>query len=209
MVGRSHSMTAAAATGVPLARTVRSIRETRGMEIRARESGDLPALVALTARVRRVDGYPVYLPNDDYQRFLSQPAALTAFVAIQDGAVIGHVAVTSSTSRAAMQVFDSVCAGCDLGVVARLLVDPSARRAGYARALLRMATTAARADGRVPVLDVVSSSQAAIALYRSEGWSEIGEIDLELPELFGVRELLFVHRSADEHRPRHARERSR
>lgn len=76
------------------------------MEIRARESGDLPALVALAARVRRVDGYPVYLPNDDYERFLSRSAALAAFVAIRDGDVIGHVAVNSSTSQAAMQVFD-------------------------------------------------------------------------------------------------------
>lgn len=175
------------------------------MEIRARESGDLPALVALAARVRRVDGYPVYLPNDDYERFLSRPAALAAFVAIQAEDVIGHVAVNSSTSQAAMQVFDSVCAGRDLGVVARLLVAPSARRAGCARALLRTAANAARTDNRVPVLDVVSSSQAAIALYRSEGWSEVGEIALELPGLSGVRELLFTHLSADERHPHHAR----
>ena len=175
------------------------------MEIRAREPGDLPALVALAARVRRVDGYPLYLPDDDYERFLSRPAALAAFVAIQHGAVIGHVAVNSSTSQTAMHVFDSVCAGREVGVVARLLVDPSARRAGCARALLQTATSAVRVDNRVPVLDVVSSSEAAIALYRAEGWSEVGEIDLELPGLTGVRELLFTQLSADERPPHHAR----
>jgi hypothetical protein len=67
--------------------------------------------------VRRVDGTPVYLPNDDYERFLLLPAALAAFVAVQDGAAIGHVAVNSSMSQAAMRVFDSVCAGRDLGVL--------------------------------------------------------------------------------------------
>ena len=52
-----------------------------------------------------------------------------------------------------------------LGFVARLMVAPRARRRGVARQLLDVAVGGARRLGRVPVLDVVTSDAAAVALY--------------------------------------------
>jgi hypothetical protein len=50
-----------------------------------------------------------------------------------------------------------------VGAVARLLVDPNVRRRGVARALLQTARSAAVAHQRIPVLEVLESSHAAIA----------------------------------------------
>lgn len=60
--------------------------------------------------------------------------------------------------------------------VAKLLVDPGARRAGVARALMRALEDEARAAGRwLLVLDTQTGS-AADPLYRSLGWREAGII---------------------------------
>ena len=60
--------------------------------------------------------------------------------------------------------------------IQKLMVDPPARRAGIGRALLRRAEQAARAHGRrVAMLDTRAGS-AAEALYRAEGWAELGRI---------------------------------
>ena len=60
--------------------------------------------------------------------------------------------------------------------IQKLMVDPPSRRAGIGRALLRRAEQAARAHGRrVAMLDTRAGS-AAEALYRAEGWTELGRI---------------------------------
>ncbi|NMJ39996.1 GNAT family N-acetyltransferase [Roseomonas sp. JC162] len=60
--------------------------------------------------------------------------------------------------------------------IQKLMVDPAARRAGIGRALLRRAEQAARAHGRrLAMLDTRRGS-AAEALYRAEGWTELGAI---------------------------------
>jgi hypothetical protein len=48
------------------------------------------------------------------------------------------------------------------------------------------------ADRRVPVLEVVESSVAAIALYRNSGWVELGRASLPLPDGRELRELIFA-----------------
>jgi len=58
----------------------------------------------------------------------------------------------------------------------KLMVDPPARRAGIGRALLRRAEQAARAHGRRLALLDTRRGSAAEALYRSEGWTELGGI---------------------------------
>ena len=58
--------------------------------------------------------------------------------------------------------------------IARLYVDPGVRRQGLARALLETATSCAVAHGLRPVLDVVSDSRPAIALYERAGWQLAG-----------------------------------
>ncbi|MBR0670194.1 GNAT family N-acetyltransferase [Neoroseomonas soli] len=58
--------------------------------------------------------------------------------------------------------------------IQKLMVDPPARRAGIGRALLRRAEQAARAHGRrLAMLDTRRGS-AAEALYREQGWTELG-----------------------------------
>ena len=79
-----------------------------------------------------------------------------------------------------------------LGAIARLLVDPDARRRGIAGALLETARSAAAAANRVPVLEVVESSHAAISLYRRSGWVEVGRTALPLPDGRELSELVFV-----------------
>jgi len=48
------------------------------------------------------------------------------------------------------------------------------------------------AQQRAPVLDVVESAHAAIALYRSAGWVEVGRTSLSLSDGRELRELVFA-----------------
>jgi ribosomal protein S18 acetylase RimI-like enzyme len=166
------------------------------VEIRERRATDIARVVDIAREVHRLDGYPVYLPRGDFERFLLRPTSVVAFVAVAERRLVGHVAVNESTSDAAMGLLASLTQGRPLGVVARLLVDPTARRAGVARELLRHAANWSLTQGRVPVLDVVAESLPAVGLYRAEGWIEVGEIELDLPGLT-VRELVFAHPSVD------------
>jgi len=62
------------------------------------------------------------------------------------------------------------------GEIAKMLVMRSARRRGAGRALMLAAESAARAAGRtLLVLDTVTGGEAE-RLYRSLGWSRVGEI---------------------------------
>lgn len=62
------------------------------------------------------------------------------------------------------------------GDIAKLLVHPTARGRGIARALMARAETEARADGKtLLVLDTVTGT-AAYRLYERLGWKRVGEI---------------------------------
>jgi len=166
--------------------------------VRPRTDADLDALEQVAARVRAADDYPTYLPGDDYRRFLTRPAPLEAWVAEWDGRVCGHVALTERSSPAVVEVLRQAGVAGTLGVVARLLVDPDVRRRGIARSLLQTARTAAVAEQRVPVLDVVDSHHAAVALYRRSGWVELGRAAVTLPDGRELHELVFTaNMSAD------------
>jgi GNAT superfamily N-acetyltransferase len=158
------------------------------VEIRARRDTDLDELVSLTTRVETVDNYPGYLPDGDFVRFLTRPTPLAAWVAVRDERIVGHVALNDRTSSPVMELV----ARDDAAYVARLLVDPDIRRAGIGRQLLDHARRAAVALGRTPFLDVVDrdAAAAAIALYRNEGWEEIGSVAFELGGM-GLEELVF------------------
>ena len=56
-----------------------------------------------------------------------------------------------------------------------LFVDPHVTGRGVGSTLLTTAVEHARALGRTPVLDVVSESTRAVALYRRHGWQVVGE----------------------------------
>jgi GNAT superfamily N-acetyltransferase len=162
------------------------------MVVRRRTDIDLDALAQVVARVRAADDYPTYLPGDDYHRFLTRPEPLEAWVSEWDARICGHVALNAQPSPGAMQVLHDAGIVGPLGAIARLLVDPDARGRGIARALLQTARSAAVTQHRVPVLEVVESSHAAIALYRRSGWVELGRTALALPDGRELRELVFA-----------------
>jgi GNAT superfamily N-acetyltransferase len=79
-----------------------------------------------------------------------------------------------------------------LAVIARLLVAPCVRRKGVGQALLEVAANEARSRGLWPVLDVVSSSTAAIALYEKCGWRRAGDVSVALPDGATFEEAVFL-----------------
>ena len=91
-----------------------------------------------------------------------------------------------------MQVLRDADIDGPIGAVARLLVDPGFRRQGVAGELLQTVRAAAQSQQRTPVIEVVESSHAAIALYRSAGWVELGRATLSLPGGRDLSEVVFA-----------------
>ena len=150
-----------------------------GVVVRPRVDADMDECVRIAASVQQTDGYPGRPPRD-LPAFLDPSDALSAWVAEYDGRIAGHVALHSRSLPVVMaRAADSL--GRDaaaLAVVARLIVDPGMRRLGVGRALLEAGDEAARRQGRHPILDVATHYQAAIALYRSCGWRNAGEVTM-------------------------------
>lgn len=163
------------------------------MQIRPRQDADLTACVALLDAVHAADGYPMYMPEDP-SAFLVTSDELGAWVAEDGDGLLGHVVLRTRSSPAVMEVAASAAGvGSEqLGVVARLLVAPGARRRGAGRALLEAAARRAVELGRRPVLDVVRTHAAAVALYDRAGWTRAGEVHVTFTSGQTVDELVFV-----------------
>ena len=114
------------------------------MVVRRRTDVDLDALAQVVARARAADTYPIYLPGDDYHRFLTRPEPLEAWVSEWDARICGHVALNAQPSPGAMQVLHDVGIVGPLGAIA-LAAGRSQRPRGrgIARALLLMVRTPA------------------------------------------------------------------
>ncbi|HVJ98753.1 MAG TPA: GNAT family N-acetyltransferase [Acidimicrobiia bacterium] len=150
--------------------------------LRARTAGDLSACAQLACEVHIVDGYPVEVPGGDFLAFVKGTDALGAWVAEIERNLVGHVALHRASSPAAMRLARSKLEvpASSLGIVARLLVAPSARRSGIGSRLLSVAANEARARGLAPILDVVSRHRDAIALYERENWTRLGSTHVTL-----------------------------
>jgi GNAT superfamily N-acetyltransferase len=146
----------------------------------------------MVERVRALDGYPVYLPDGDFHRFLTRPAPLASWVVEVDGSVVGHVALNSKSHPGAMEVIRTHGITGEVGVMARLLVDPLARNRGFGALLLDQARAEAFAMGRTPVLDVMSTARNAVSLYQATGWLEIGRCRFTPSDLSPVEEIVFA-----------------
>lgn len=164
------------------------------MTIRQKEPRDLPACASLLRDVHAADRYPLHLP-DDPMSFVEVHDALGAWVALDDGALVGHVCLRPEANPKMMAVA-SEATGLPyegLAVVARLFVSPSARRRGVGVGLLRHAASEAWALGRQPVLDVVlHSASPAVALYEREGWRMVGTAQLTFRSGETVDEAVYV-----------------
>jgi GNAT superfamily N-acetyltransferase len=153
------------------------------MRIRPKADSDEPACLALLLEVHRSDGYPRYLPHDA-PRFITPLYESAAWVAEEDGKIVGHVglhyAAVDPTLMAAQR---ATGLGPDqLAVVARLLVAPLARRAGLGRALLETAASHVRSKAQRAVLDVAQDADAPIALYEATGWTRLEALTLDFED---------------------------
>jgi len=166
------------------------VRARADASIRVRTEGDLDTCAELARAVRAVDGYPVYLPGEDFRTFLVTPRPIEAWVAADGDGVVGHVALHRRTSPEVTALAAERLGEAPerLAVVARLLVSPDRRREGIGGALLR--TAAGR--GRRAVLDVVPGLRAAVSLYAACGWRPLGEVHVRLPDGTTVDEIVFA-----------------
>jgi GNAT superfamily N-acetyltransferase len=142
------------------------------MAIRPRVPEDMPECVALLRRVHEANAYPARWPRDP-AGWITPPGLEAAWVAVHDDSIVGHVALVRGMNASCLLHATGRDAS-ELGGIARLFVDPSARRAGRARELLEAATSYAVAHGLQPVLDVVDDGLAAITLYEAAGWRLVG-----------------------------------
>ncbi|MFC8733408.1 GNAT family N-acetyltransferase [Luteimicrobium sp. NPDC057192] len=134
------------------------------MQIRPRTDDDAPALIAILTQVHERDGYPAR-PLNVRREWLWQDAFVGAWVAVDDGVVVGHVALADGFAG------PGVPEGA-LGI-SRLFVAPRATGRGAGAALLDAARVGA---GDRPLgLEVADWSAAARALYERLGWRQVGE----------------------------------
>jgi len=142
--------------------------------IRLRAVGDLNECVRLLETAHRADGYPTYWP-DDPARWLSPRAMLGAWVADNDGRIVGHIALRAGTADASAAVW-SEATGLppeQFASITRLFVSRDSRGAGVGGALLDAACAEAAARGLHPGLDVVETDHDAIRLYEQRGWRRV------------------------------------
>ena len=163
------------------------------MEVRSRTNGDLPSLRQLAQDVHALDGYPPRLPRDLGQ-FVAAPEALASLVATINEQVVGHVCVSPSSSPEVLGLAKQALGlqSEDIAVVARMLVSPTTRRRGVARALLTDAVAEARRLGRTPILDVATHFAGAIALYESAGWRRLGLVSVDISGMEPLDEYVYT-----------------
>ena len=153
------------------------------MAVRVRASTDLERLCDLVRLVHAADGYPVFL-QDDVCSFIVTDNCLAAWVCELDSAVVGHVALHTVWSDEVAHLAASSLRRPrnTLASVSRLFVDPARRRHGVGAQLLEVATREAHDRALWPVLDVVTTYAAAVALYERLGWTRLGTIALPMPD---------------------------
>ncbi|WP_328378536.1 GNAT family N-acetyltransferase [Streptomyces sp. NBC_00440] len=124
--------------------------------IRLRRDADLAACVRILTDVHTRDSYPLNWPADP-AGWLTPDGLLGAWVAELGGEVTGHAVLSPGDEAGTCQVN-------------RLYVSPAARGHRVGELLMDRVTCAARKSGLRPVLDVVTTNTAAVALYERLGW---------------------------------------
>jgi len=149
------------------------------MLIRDRTEADLEPCLQLAQAVKAQDDYPPR-GSIDIDWFLAPAEQLAAWVAEEGSSIVGHVALHSATDYVTTRLASDHLGRpqSDLGLVARLFVDPPHRGSGVGQALLARATGFAVERGLHPVLDVATHLSGAVALYESAGWVRAGEVVL-------------------------------
>jgi GNAT superfamily N-acetyltransferase len=147
------------------------------MSVRARRREDIAACVALMAEVHAADGYPLHWPADP-RRWLAPEGLLAAWVAEDEHALTGHVALCGAAGDPAAPLW-SAATGLPperLAAVARLFVAPGVRGRGLGAALLAAACAEAGGRGLRPALEVLDHDRGATALYERAGWRRVASV---------------------------------
>lgn len=148
------------------------------LRVRERQQSDVEACIDLLWRVHKRDSYPARWPNHP-EGWLTPSRQEHAWVATGSGSIVVAHAAMFSLARHPMS---EICVAATnlpeprLAVLSRLLVDPTMRGRGLARALIQAAENQAHSENRRLVLDVGQYNTAAIALYEHLGWQRIGEL---------------------------------
>ncbi|MBD9727070.1 GNAT family N-acetyltransferase [Streptomyces caniscabiei] len=153
--------------------------ENTARSVRPRTGRDLGDCVRVLAAVHERDGYPVNWP-DRPEEWLSPSSLVAAWVVEHEGRTAGHVGLSRSDATDAAPGLWSARAGVgvdETAVISRLFVAPSARGLGLGATLLARAASGARERGLHPVLDVVASDTAAVALYERLGWRLLATVE--------------------------------
>ncbi len=147
-------------------------------EIRERRDTDLAEIGVLLSEVHASDGYPVEGVADPVA-WLRSDAMIAAWVAVLDGALVGHIALSRATpadGSAGLWAAQSGQPVSELAVLGRLFVGSRARGNHIGRRLVTAATGRARELSLRAVLDVMVKDGAAIRTYENLGWQRLGSI---------------------------------
>ncbi|WP_078860095.1 GNAT family N-acetyltransferase [Streptomyces rubellomurinus] len=151
--------------------------------VRRRRPADLADCVRVLGDVHTADRYPADWP-DRPADWLTPDGLLAAWVAEADGRLAGHVGLgRSAPGDAAPGLWSHRTGGRPelTAVIGRLYVAPAARGHRIGAQLLASAVAHARALGLHPVLDVLATDTAAVALYHRLGWTRLGTVDQHWP----------------------------
>jgi len=147
-----------------------------------RKPDDVSSCVELMRNTHLASGYPVHWPAEP-DEFLVSSKELGAWIALDaDGQTIGHVAVHDAEGDPAFGPVRAAASATakEFVVIARLIVEPDRQGEGIGAALLGVASDYSKRTGRHPILDVVTSSTAAIAFYEAREWQRVGSVEIEL-----------------------------
>ncbi|MFH9349453.1 GNAT family N-acetyltransferase [Kitasatospora sp. NPDC017646] len=153
-----------------------SRRTGAGVGVRRRRAADLADCVRALADVHAADGYPTEWPERP-AAWLTPDGLLAAWVAEADGRIAGHIGLVRSTpGDMAPGRWSRRTGGRPelTAVIGRLYVAPAARGRAAGALLMECAVAHARVLGLHPVLDVLATDTAALALYRRLGWTPLG-----------------------------------
>lgn len=145
------------------------------MIIRLRADADVEPCGAIMIKTHRLDGYPRYARNAN-AGFVRSSAEISAWVAIRDDQVVGHVALHRAGGDPVFKLAHAATGlpAEELAVVARLVVDPDVRGGGVGSRLLQHASAEAHRRGLRAALDVVQDAEPAWRFYERQGWRRLG-----------------------------------
>lgn len=153
--------------------------------LRPRTDADVPACLDALRATHDADGYPAVWPSDPV-RWLTAPkgapVGVAAWVAIADGALVGHVGLARADDPVGTRA-----------IIVRLFVHPGYRDRGIGAALMNSAVEQARRNRWRPRLEVIDSGTTAIRLYERLGWQRVGERRAEWREADGRHPMVFEY----------------